>query len=265
MGDTDIVWTNSPTRKPTTLVAFYQGEQGFASFVAGMGLIGEEKPVAKIYSKLHSVDPMNSFPDPTFPEWRLYEVENGAGRRYFILRLSHTYVVGPNTTKAWLYNYPIFRDITMHLASLGVDELVYMTTHLMQTAPMNDQAYIPDGDVAVFDYLNPENDLLVGSFNNITEMEDEMLVPPPSWMFAKIFADFNQNVLKGVSVVFCPHTDTVFVNERGSEVLLKFMYERHLLSSDTEKINEMLTMINDVEHMQEPAEFTAILDGGFYV
>ena len=261
MGDTDIVWTNSPTRERSTLIAFYQGEQGFASFVAGMGLIGDAEPVAKIYSKLHSVDPMNSFPDPTFPEWRLYQVRNGDGRRYFILRLSHTYVVGPNMTKAWLYNYPIFRDITMHLSSLGVDELIYMTTHLMQTANINDQTYIPDGELATFDYLNPENDLLVGS----NEVEEEMLIPPPSWMFAKIFKDFNRNVIKGVSVVFCSHTDTVFVNERGSEVLLDFMENEHALYRDTEKIDEMLTMINDVEHMQEPADFTAILDGGFYV
>jgi hypothetical protein len=136
-----------------------------------------------------------------------------------------------------------------------------MTTHLMQTANINDQAYIPDGELAIFDYLKPENDLIVGS----NEVEDEMLVPPPSWMFAKIFKDFNRNLIKGVSVVLCSHTDTVFVNERGSEVLLKFMSDRHRLINDTEKINEMLTMINDVEHMQEPADFTAILDGGFYV
>lgn len=261
MGDTDIVWTNSPTREPTTLVAFYQGEQGFASFVAGMGLIGDVEPVAKIYSKLHSVDPMNSFPDPTFPEWRLYEAKNSDGRRYLILRLSHTYVVGPNTTKAWLYNYPIFRDITMHLASLGVDELVYMTTHLMQTAPMSDQVFIPDGEVAVFDYLNPEDNIFIGP----DELTEDMLVPPPTWMFAKIFKDFNQNVLKGVWVVFCPHTDTVFVNEGGAELLMQFMSEVHALDIDTEKINEMLTMINDVEHLQQPADFTAVLDGGFYV
>jgi len=131
----------------------------------------------------------------------------------------------------------------------------------MQTSNINDQAYIPDGELAIFDYLNPENDLFVGS----NEVEDEMLIPPPSWMFAKIFKDFNRNVIKGVSVVFCSHTDTVFVNERGSEVLLDFLEREHSLNRDTEKINEMLTMINDVEHMQEPADFTAILDGGFYV
>ena len=75
------MWTKNPTHEPTTLITFYQGEQGFASFVAGMGLIGDEEPVAKIFSKLHSVDPMNTFPDPTFPEWRMYERRNDDGRR----------------------------------------------------------------------------------------------------------------------------------------------------------------------------------------
>ena len=68
-----------PTHEPTTLITFYQGEQGFASFVAGMGLIGDEEPVAKIFSKLHSVDPMNTFPDPTFPSGVCMSTETMTG------------------------------------------------------------------------------------------------------------------------------------------------------------------------------------------
>ena len=261
MGDTDIVWTKKPTNEPTTLVTFYQGEQGFASFVAGMGLIGDEEPVAKIFSKLHSVDPMNTLPDPTFPEWRLYERRNDEGRRYFILRLSHTYVVGANMTKAWLYNYPVFRDITMHLASYGVDESVYLTSHLMGSYPVAEQAFIPDDQLVVFDYLKPEEDAYL---TDGTRIEEDMLVPPPTWMFANIFGNFNQNVLRGNWILICSHDENVFVNERGCDMIINFMSDVHHIGVNHAKVAEIYQMITEVEHMGETADLKSLLDGGFY-
>ena len=61
-GDTDFVWKREVGVEPTTLVAFYQNEQGFASFIAGASLVGEEEPVCSIFSKLHQVEPMNTLP-----------------------------------------------------------------------------------------------------------------------------------------------------------------------------------------------------------
>ena len=261
MGDTDIVWTKKPTHEPTTLITFYQGEQGFASFVAGMGLIGDEEPVAKIFSKLHSVDPMNTFPDPTFPEWRVYERRNDDGRRYFILRLSHTYIVGANMTKAWLYNYPVFRDITMHLSSYGVDESLYLTSHLMGGYPAAEQAYVPDDQLVVFDYLNPEEDAYLTDGSRI---EEDMLIAPPCWMFANIFGNFNHNVIKGNWVAICSHDENVFVNERGCDMLINFISDVHSLGVNHAKVGEIYEMITQVEHMGETTDLKTLLDGGFY-
>ena len=238
MGDTDIVWTKPPTKKPTTLVTFYQGEQGFASFVAGMGLIGDEEPVARIFSKLHSVDPMNTFPDPTFPEWRMYERYNDENRRYFV-----------------------FRDITMHLSSLGVDECVYMTSHLMGSYPAAEQAYVPDDQLVVFDYLRPQEDSYL---TDGTRVEEDMLVPPPTWMFSNVFGNFNQNVLRGNWILICSHDDNVFVNERGSDMLINFMSDIHSLGVNHGKVAEIYQMITEVEHMDDTKDLKTLLDGGFY-
>ena len=66
--DTEIVWCNGkPEAEPTHIVVFNQGAQGLASFGAGMGLIGDEKPIARIFSKLFAVPAFNEIPDPLFP------------------------------------------------------------------------------------------------------------------------------------------------------------------------------------------------------
>ena len=106
-GDTDFVWPEGRvSREPTTLITYFQGERGFASFIAGASIVAEKEDVCKIFSKLLPVEPMNTLPEPATSAWRLSEVYNEFGRRYFILRINHAYIPSAETTKAWLYNYP---------------------------------------------------------------------------------------------------------------------------------------------------------------
>jgi len=244
MGDTDLVWLKNVTVEPTSLLVYFQGEQGFASFVACSGLVGEEKPVCKIFSKLHNVEPMNSVPNPSFPEWRMYELYNNVGRRYFILRMSHTYVVNQDKTKAWLYNYPVMRDIVLALNKLGVDEMSYLTTNIMQEYLYEDMLQIPDDDVLVYDYGRKTEKAF---FVNSGESTDRQLImPPPSWMFSEVFENFSDKY-KGNHLIVCSNTKSTFVNTKSVDALVKFLSETHFLNIDPNYMLQVEEALLDIE------------------
>lgn len=249
-GDTDFVWLqpSSMTNEPTTLVVYYSNEQGFASLIAGSSLVGNDEPVCKIFSKLHQVEPMNTLPLPTFPEWRLYSKYNSDGRRYFILKLSHAYIPSPEHTKSWLYNYPVLRDIVLEMNTYGVDELVYLTSNVMQDFLFEEQPQIPQNELIVYDYVEPEDDVL--QLTNGEVIDDlEMIVPSPSWIMCNIFNNFCGKGIRGNWLVICASDNTRYVNKKEADRLLEYMMHVHGLPYDTLYYTEMMTALNHAEHM----------------
>lgn len=244
-GDTDFVWKQETGVEPTTLIAFYQNEQGFASFIAGASLVGEEEAVCSIFSKLHQVEPMNTIPAPTFPEWRLYELRNEDGRRYFVLRINHAYIPSPEKTKAWLYNYPVFRDIITVLSEKGVDELVYLTANIMQEYIFSEQPQIPSDELLVYDYDEKDDTLYLTDGSSIDSMDLD--VPPPSWIMTACFEKFCSNPIRGNYLVMCAHTSTTFINENEADRLLLFLEEVHGLPYNDKYKTELLSVLYDAE------------------
>jgi len=257
-GDTDFVWTEEtilngvlefPNQvEPTTLVVYYQGEAGYASFVAGASLVGEQQPVCKIFSKLHQVEPMNSLPLPTFPEWRLYEMRNLDGRRYFILRISHAYTPSPEQTKAWLYNYPVMRDIIIECSKRGVDELVYLTSHVMQNFIFDDQPQIPPNELIVYNYQEPEDEALYLTNGEVID-DLQLIVPSPTWIMCSLFNSFCTNPIRGVWLVLCGNDNTTYLNISEADRLLDYMYDVHGLEYDTVYYSEMMEALKLAEHI----------------
>ena len=249
-GDTDLVWEREVGVEPTTLVTFYQNEQGFASLIAGASLVGETVPVCSILSKLHVVDPINVLPTPITPEWRLYEMRNEDGRRYFILRISHAYIPSQNHNKSWLYNYPVFRDIMLALGDKGVDESIYITANIMQEYVYSDQAQIPSEELLVYDYDEKDEGLYLTDGSELEEAEVD--IPPPSWIAASCFKHFGPRPCRGNYIVMCAYTNTTFVNEREAESLLEFFENTHALLPDEKYKSELLQVLYEAEASQGP-------------
>ncbi len=247
-GDTDFIWTHEVKAEPTTLITFYQNEQGFASFIAGASLVAENRPVCSILSKLHQVEAMNTIPAPTFPEWRIYELRNEDGRRYFVLRINHAYIPTQGNKKSWLYNYPIFRDIMTVLSEKGVDELVYLTANIMQEYIFQEQAQIPSDELLVYDYDEKDETLYLTDGSDLGFQDLD--IPPPSWIVAECFEKFNTNPVRGNYIVMCAHTATTFINEVEAERLLQYLEDTHALLYDENYKSELLEVLYDAEITQ---------------
>jgi len=255
--DVDFVWAKSKLNKePTTLLVFHQGESGFASFLAGMGLIGEEKPICKIFSKLHSVGAFNSAPEPTFPEWRLFETRNEDGKRFFILRITHAHPLPDSEANdhVWLYTYPIVRDIILELNGLGVDELVYLTTNLLQSAELSqsdeeEYAMIPIHDVAVYDYINHKNNAMTIEGEDI---DKPIILAPPAWPFASVFKAMCVNEIKGIWIAIGGRDNAQFIDKETSESLLNYCNSVLGLSYSKSKFEEYEKVLQGFENYTKP-------------
>ena len=245
-GDTDFVWPKGRvSREPTTLITYFQGERGFASFIAGASIVGEQEPTCNIFSKLLPVEPMNTLPEPATSAWRLNTIYNEFGRRYFILRINHAYIPSASRTKAWLYNYPVFRDIAMCLSKYGVDEMVYLTSNVMQDFIYAEQVNIPDNELLVYDFDTQDESLYLTSGESI-DFQD-LNIPPPSWIASECFQNFCANTIRGNWVVVASNDHTVFVNEREAETILTFLEDTHALLPDEKYKSEFLSVLYEAE------------------
>ena len=245
-GDTDFVWCNgTPTVEPTTLITYFQGERGFASFIAGTSIVGEQETTCNVFSKLLPVEPMNTFPEPATSAWRLNTIYNEDGRRYFILRINHAYIPSSSKTKAWLYNYPVFRDITMCLSKYGVDEMVYLTTNVMQDFIYAEQVNIPDTELLIYDFDSLDETLFLTDGSSI-DFQD-LTVPPPCWIASETFQNFCGNTIRGNWIVVASNDHTVFVNEREAERILTYLEDTHALLPDENYKSEFLSVLYEAE------------------
>lgn len=254
-GDTDIVWSRDWTAtESTTLIVFNQNEKGFASFITGMGLIGDEKPVARIFSRLHQVEPFNNYPEPVFPEWRLFEKRNSEGRRFFILRVTHTFPVhnDDESSISWLYTYPIVRDIVMSLNSKGVDSLCYITVNLMQEYSTSIHGLIHENEIGVFDYMNHEKPIRVWGANSVDNMHEDIVMPLPVWTFGSVFKNFCTNTIKENITVIGGRDQNTFVNTETQRTLHNYLEDVYYLEFDHEKEKYLTALLSDLEHLTKP-------------
>jgi len=266
-GDTDIVWNKiygeHTSKVPTTLIVFNQNEKGYASFITGMGLIGDEKPVARIFSRLHQVEPFNNYPEPVFPEWRLFEKKNKEGRRFFILRVTHTFPIHSDdeSSISWLYTYPIIRDIVLALNNKGVDSLCYLTVNLMQEFSTTTHGMIHENQIGIFDYMNHEDDIqLITKYNDTnetlfrtkTKLKEDIVMPLPVWGFGSVFKNFCTNTIKENITVIGGRDRNTFVNEETQETLSWWMREHYKLETDQGKENYLTVLLSDLEHLTKP-------------
>lgn len=247
-GDTDFVWLDGlPNEEPTTLITYYQGERGFASFIAGSSIVAEKHLACNILSKLHPVEPMNTLPTPSTSAWRLNVLYNEFGRRYFILRINQAYIPSPEKTKAWLYNYPVFRDIVMCLSKYGVNESVYLTSHVMQDFMFAEQVMIPEDELLVYDYDDKDETLFLTDGRSI-DFHD-LNIPPPSWICSECFEHFCGNTIMGNWIVVASSTNHTFVNEREAERLLQYLEDTHAILPDENYKSEFLEVLYEAEGM----------------
>ena len=257
----DFVWNRQLDNEDTTLLVFHQNERGFASFLAGMGLIGDERPVCRVFSKLFQVEAYNSAPDPTFPEWRLFETRNMDGRRFFILRITHSYPLpephAPDHT--WLYTYPILRDIVMELNRYGVNELAYLTTNLLQGSlnyNYEELANIPSSEVGVFDYINHEDEVLTLNGDYI---DRDLVLSCPSWTFGAVFKNFCTNPLRGVWLVIGGYNPTTFIDTKSADSLVDYCDIVLGLKAEPRIMRKLTDILCDLEDLTSPTNLDRIL------
>ena len=270
--DVDFVWKKDiDIGDESTLVVFHQNEKGFAPFMAGMGLIGDEEAVCHIYSKLFDIPAYNTAPEPTFPEWRLYSIYNAQGRRFFILRMTHIYPLpvsggGDNT---WIYTYPILRDIILELNEYGVNELVYLTTNQMQSAigyETNAYATLDPQEVAVYDYCLPEEDPMTTTGLVI---EKDVVLPSPVWTFPSLFLNFCTNVIRGCWVALGYSDRQTFIDRATAEQLLKYCDKTFGLDNPClDRMDKLESLLLELEELTDVPTLDRIMNnddlGGFY-
>ncbi len=245
-GDTDFVWSvGKPRTEDTTLLIYFQGERGFASFIAGASIVAEDDDVCKIFSKLLPVEPMNTLPEPATSGWRLSETYNEDGRRYFILRINHAYIPSAEKTKAWLYNYPVFRDITTCLSKYGVNEMVYLTSNIMQDFIYSEQVNIPDDELLIYDFDLQDDTLYLTNGESI-DFQD-LNIPPPCWIASEAFQNFCANNIRGNWIVVAGSDHNTFVNEREANRMLQYLEDTHALLPNEKYKREFLTVLYEAE------------------
>jgi hypothetical protein len=131
------------------------------------------------------------------------------------------------------------------LSEKGVDELVYLTANIMQEYVFQEQAQIPDHELLVYDYDEKDDSLFL---TDGTDLADQDLdIPPPSWIVAECFEKFNTNPVRGNYIVMCAHTATTFINEQESERLLEFLEDTHALLYDANYKSELLEVLYEAE------------------
>jgi hypothetical protein len=245
MTDVDFVWEKKIDKEPTTLIMYFQNEQGFASFIAGASVIGDELPICTILSKLLQVDAINTIPAPVPPEWKLYETYNEDNRRYLVLRITSAYIPSAKQTKAWLYNYPVLRDIIINLTQKGVDELVYITSNVMQENPFKQQPQIPNHELLIYDYDDKDDSLFLTNGDSIDMMDLD--VPPTTWIASHAFQHFCKNKIRGNWIVMSGQNSATWINEEEAEVLLTYLEDTHALLPNQNYKAMLMEMLYDAE------------------
>lgn len=249
--DADMVWADSiPDKEPTHLIVYHMEEHGYATALAGAGLVGDSEPIAKIYSKLQTNPALNYMPEPYWPEYRLYERRTREGRRVFVLRVPRVYPVHISTHEqanpnAWLYTYPIVRDIVLMLNQYGVNRMSYMTTNVFNFHPeFQDYAKIEHGHVVSYNFLEFADE--VTKFYGDLEMTEEKLdyvIAPNVWIWCDVFGSFCTNTPMCSEVVM-GSVSTGLLDTDTADTLLNHFSTQYDLDYDEDALMDLTVKIN---------------------
>ena len=251
--DTDFVWNYDRLMEKEkmggSLLVFHQGERGFATFLTGMGMIGDAKPVCRIFSKLFLVDAYNTAPDPTFPEWRLFEIYDRDNQRHFVLRITHSYPLPElkDGDNSWLYTYPIIRDIVLELNRFGIDSLTYMTSNLLQSTPSYDGeqfAVMDSKELAIYDYMEHEEEPV--SLNGM-KYDTDIILSTPSWTFGCIFKNFCTQDIKYVKLIIGGTDTHSFIDWDAFDAYKDFWHSYRSITIHDHIIVKLKEILDDLE------------------
>ena len=256
----DIMWSaGQPIKKPeSTAICFMQHEPSFATFVSGMGIIGDREPIARIYSRHLCVEPYNHIPEVMEPCWMLYEVDDT-----FVLRLTNWMPpVSPDDTTNWLFSYPAIRDMTCLLIDLGVNKFfsmstLYMPSEIVQPAQGTDS-------MLIYDFMNEA--ILGGNFRGWVG-EGELALTTPSWLFNYMFAKIMHDV-DALSMLCIVKTDTTGMDETAIQHFVDYYESVHQLTCNQRKMDEIRSILISLD---EDGNFTSPFDidpndsGGFHI
>lgn len=250
--DVDCLWAEKPPdREPTHLIVFNQDEHGYATTMAGSGLIGlEAEPIGQFYSKLMTVPPTNFAPYHNWQEsYRLYEIRSGDGHRFFVLKMPRVHDVdlsfhGLKNDHSWLYTYPIVRDIILILNQYGVNKLSYMTSNLFQLhKEYSHYGKLEHGHIATFDWMNSNEFVSEWFGDDYRESSFDYVFAPNVWIWCKLFCDFNSSPLLS-EVILC-RGDINQVDADSADSLLNHLNTEYNLNTDDDALRTMTEQVTD--------------------
>jgi hypothetical protein len=109
------------------LVVFAEHEHGGGAYMAVNGIIGDAEPVATVLSSLMYEQVFNILPQIEDMGWKIYLVDD-----VWYLALSTWMPTGlspDDSTKTWIYTYPVMRDIIdWFKESCWVNEVIFVGT-----------------------------------------------------------------------------------------------------------------------------------------
>jgi len=253
----DMVWTDEkPEKENTHLIVYYQQEHGFATALAGRALIGEQEPIAKIYSNLMTVNAVNYIPAPFWPEYRLYETYNNKGERFFILRIPNLHPVEPTmrpnaNPMVWLYTYPIVRDIIMLLNEVGVNRMSYLTSNLFTFhREFEDFGDVEHGHIVEYDFVRLADEVEKMHGDTMVDTHDDFVVQPNVWIWCDLFATFCENTPR-FSEVLLGGVGTDFMDSDVADTFLNHLRLKYGLNHDEEALEEMSLKLSEMKTMTQ--------------
>ena len=258
--DTDIVWTNKvPVKENTHLLIYHQEEHGSATTLAGKALVGENEPIAKIYSQHFSSMAVNFIPVPFWPEYRLYETRNNNGDRFFILRIPSAYPIELSQDKyanplVWMHTYPIVRDIILSLSNVGVNKMSYITTNLFGLHKAFDgYSKVAHGEVISYDWCDLEQEVTVncGDVKTVSE-ELDFIIAPNVWIWCDVFSNFCEKPI--LSEVLLGSASSELVDMDTADALLNHILLKYGLSCDESALQSITQKLMDVEKFESFGE-----------
>tara|TARA_R100001510_G_C7624136_1_gene184346 strand:+ start:288 stop:1115 length:828 start_codon:yes stop_codon:yes gene_type:complete len=240
--ETDFVWTHEAwlKKEDSDVIVFVQHEEGWAGFASMMGFLGEEPTlVARIYSKLQTVPAFNSIPNPLFPEWHLYETRDSDNVRVFILRVIHVHPTsmvdgeGHDDAFNWLYMYPMYSSIIKVLIDLGVKRSWMIAQDVL---PMVENV----GVLRTYDFVMQDH-------YKEEDWPEDITVTPGAWIWASIFASFNNfNPLCQSNMVILPRP-TQFIDHQGIDLLIDWGVEIMNLTLEEKSLAKAIEGLEKLE------------------
>ena len=173
------------------------------------------------------------------PGWILYRVENEMKKVVYVLRITNWFslVARPDSNPhAWLYSYSMVRDTLQVLVSLGVNDLVLLTTNVIQR-------FMLDGDESVF--LDIDNgEYVVYDFGEDSQLKNDLLLNMPSWIFPYIF-----NLMTGEqATIVCAGYDKEepTIDKEARNALSKYCSYYLDMPANLERIDKMQKLLEEL-------------------